>query len=316
MGLPLDRELVLHLLEEIEIVLTAHQIWLKRFNQALLFDGAALAENDKPDAYLYSSFGEWYYSTGLDHITQHPEFIEVGKIQKEMHEAAKRLCTDRRQFSRMQEEDYDLCMSLSVHLNTLLRSLQMDIVGELMTTDPLTGCFGRRGMLEKLKGEQDRAVRLGKTACIVLMDFDHFKQINDTLGHSAGDAALRQGIRFILSHLRKYDSLFRYGGEEFLACLPDTPMPDAINIVERLRAGLEKLEILPQEGAPFSVTASFGLVELLESRSVDQSIAAADHALYRAKQGGRNWVEVESTPEIRLIEANGLSGFPLIAQAC
>lgn len=294
MPFPIEREHVQHLLEGIEITIAAHLLWIKQFNHSLHFDSAQLEGELDQDARLKSPFGQWYYfGKDRSHLLERPDFESMKKTQHEMHMVAGRLAIDCLHFGKIIEEDYDLFMSLSLQLNATLRSLQMDIIGELLATDPLTGCFGRRGMLLKLRGEQERSERLQKPCCIFLMDFDHFKQVNDTRGHPAGDAVLKQGMRFIASRLRKYDSLYRYGGEEFLACLPDTPIYDALDIVERLRAGLEELAFLPPAGEPFHITASFGLVELPITGPVESAIAAADQALYRAKENGRNRVEVD-----------------------
>lgn len=301
-----DRDTVQRFIEEIEVIITSHLIWVRQLNQALHFDASQLEDSMSSDAYIKTPFGQWYYTAERHPLADFPDFEMMGPIQREMHEAAASLFRDLEQFGRMNEEDFDHAMTLALNLNTSLRGLQMEIMGELLATDPLTGCLGRRGMLDKLMGEQARAQRLGKVCCICLMDFDFFKRINDERGHQAGDAALKQGMKFIQSHLRKYDSLFRYGGEEFLLCLPDTPMQVACNIVERLRAGLENLRITPPDGRPFNVTASFGLVELSKHRSVEASIDAADQALYKAKRGGRNWVEVEGN---RLFAGKDLETF-------
>jgi len=293
MSAHLDRDTVQRLIEEIEVIISSHLIWIRQLNQALHFDTSQLEDSTRADAHLKTPFGQWYYSAERHPLADFPDYDAMGVIQKGMHEAAATLFRDSERFGRINEEDFDLAMTLALNLNTSLRGLQMEIVGELLATDPLTGCLGRRGMLDKLLGEQERAQRLGKVCCIALMDFDHFKKINDERGHQAGDAALKQGMKFIQSHLRKYDSLFRYGGEEFLLCLPDTPMQVACNIVERLRSGIEYLKIIPPDGQAFNITASFGLVELSKGRSVEASIDAADQALYKAKRGGRNWVEVE-----------------------
>lgn len=92
-----------------------------------------------------------------------------------------------------------------------------------------------------------------------------------------------------MSHLRKYDSLYRFGGEEFLIVLPDTPLQDAINIVERLRAGLEDLQIVTRNVPPFRVTASFGLVEVRNNRSVEESIEGRRPGTLSGQEG---WAEL------------------------
>jgi diguanylate cyclase (GGDEF)-like protein len=123
------------------------------------------------------------------------------------------------------------------------------------------------------------------------MDFDHFKRVNDELGHPAGDAVLRQGMHFAASVLRKYDAVYRYGGEEFLFCLPSTPIQDAIQVIERVRIGLEQLPIQLPNKQKIHVTASFGVAELTQDRPVEDTITIADQALFQAKANGRNRVE-------------------------
>ncbi len=147
-------------------------------------------------------------------------------------------------------------------------------------------------MLARLREEQERAQRIQRPCCICLMDFDRFKRINDELGHPAGDAVLRQGMHFAAGVLRKYDAIYRYGGEEFLICLPGTPLKDAAQVVERIRHGLEHLPIRLPGGRVIQVTASFGLAEMHPKRPVEESIANADLALIRAKENGRNRIEI------------------------
>jgi len=99
-------------------------------------------------------------------------------------------------------------------------------------------------------------------------------------------------MSFVASVLRKYDIAFRYGGEEFLLCLPGTPLDDAVQVIERVRAGLERLPIAVPGKHRLNVTASFGLAQIQPGKPVEDSIGQADEALLRAKQNGRNRVEV------------------------
>jgi diguanylate cyclase (GGDEF)-like protein len=103
-------------------------------------------------------------------------------------------------------------------------------------------------------------------------------------------------MRFIANALRKYDTVFRYGGEEFLICLPGSPLRDASLVIERIREGLERLAIRLPDGSTHSITASFGLAELHPRREVEEAIANADTALQRAKGLGRNRVDLWQDP--------------------
>jgi diguanylate cyclase (GGDEF)-like protein len=292
MPLPLEREEINQLSEELEIIIAAHLAWFKQFNRSLAC-ATPINETDLlPDAHLRSPFGQWYYSREPHPLAENPVYGELGAIQQAMHAAARMALLELSDGRRPGPELYDHCMDLCLRLNTRLRNLQMDLIGELLTTDPLTGCANRRGMLNRLREEQERAARIQRPCCICLMDFDRFKRVNDELGHPAGDAVLRQGMRFVTGTLRKYDSIYRYGGEEFLICLPGSPVKDAAQVVERIRAGLAQLPIQLPGNRILNVTASFGLAEMRARETAEEAIANADMALIRAKERGRNRVEV------------------------
>ncbi|SMF51912.1 PAS domain S-box-containing protein/diguanylate cyclase (GGDEF) domain-containing protein [Azospirillum oryzae] len=161
----------------------------------------------------------------------------------------------------------------------------------LATTDPLSGAHNRRQILELL--ERIVTGRGAGTACLVMLDIDHFKRINDELGHAAGDVAIRRVVEEIRSQLRGSDQIGRIGGEEFAILLPGTSRTGGAAIAERLRVGLAALAIELPDGRSFQLTGSFGLTEVssLED-SVESVLGRADQALYRAKALGRNRVEL------------------------
>ncbi len=163
---------------------------------------------------------------------------------------------------------------------------------ELATRDALTGLLNRRAMVELLAREHPRIQRgLGPLA-IALLDIDHFKRINDTLGHGAGDEVLRRVAAILQSRLRSADALARWGGEEFLLVMPGTRLAEAGVVMERLRTEVASGPF--GEVAPgLAVSFSAGLVELREGEAQDAAIDRADRALYRAKQGGRDRIEVD-----------------------
>jgi diguanylate cyclase len=153
--------------------------------------------------------------------------------------------------------------------------------------DALTGLRNRQGMLLELREEQHRALRDERSCSLAMMDIDHFKAINDGHGHGGGDAVLRAVARLVTRRLRPYDRIYRYGGEEFLLCLPDTEAARAAAIMDRLR---EEIAEQPMGVGGVCVTVSFGLAALDPHRPVEESIARADQALYSAKAQGRNRV--------------------------
>lgn len=166
-------------------------------------------------------------------------------------------------------------------------------VGLLALTDGLTGVFNRRYMEVRLDEEIHRSQRYGKRFSLILADVDHFKRINDTWGHATGDMVLQQISRMLVENLRETELVFRYGGEEFLVILPETPLQQALGVAQRLREAIEKHPLHPLDGATaFHVTLSAGVAEY-PTHGADKLtlLSAADHALYLAKQRGRNRVE-------------------------
>ena len=159
--------------------------------------------------------------------------------------------------------------------------------------DPLTGVCNRRGFDHGVASWLARAPHAAGVSCVVLVDIDHFKKVNDTFGHEAGDRVLRAVALALKSAARGADLLARFGGEEFVLFLPDTTEVAAASIAERLRAKLEAIAVDTQ-GGPVQVTASFGVAQQGLGEPLTAVMARADAALYRAKQAGRNCVTVSS----------------------
>jgi diguanylate cyclase (GGDEF)-like protein len=163
-------------------------------------------------------------------------------------------------------------------------------VASQATTDSLTGLANRRTLDEELVLEWRRAHRVGDSLAFVLLDLDNFKQVNDTHGHPAGDAVLRAVGQVLLGGVRQVDLAGRYGGEEFALVLPETDLPGALKLAERLRAALESTPVELADGTTLHVTASFGVALKDQLGSADELVAVADEALYAAKGAGKNRV--------------------------
>jgi two-component system cell cycle response regulator len=161
------------------------------------------------------------------------------------------------------------------------------------THDPLTGLWNRRAIMEILQKELDRGRREDTPLGLIMLDLDHFKQINDTYGHQAGDAVLHQVAGVMVASLRSYDAAGRYGGEEFVMVLPGCDAQDSKAIAERLRLLSSSNPFEISEGT-LAVTISVGVAATKGSKNseAESLIRAADEALYRAKHLGRNRVEV------------------------
>ncbi len=158
----------------------------------------------------------------------------------------------------------------------------------LATTDELTALLNRRAFTERLDWEVRRARRKPDPFVLAFADIDHFKRVNDTHGHGAGDEALRQFGAICVESLREVDVIARWGGEEFAFLLSMTNIAGARICMERVRARLENLQLHSDEGMPFRVTVSIGAVEWHADSDSNRLVRHADQALYHAKRTGRN----------------------------
>lgn len=163
---------------------------------------------------------------------------------------------------------------------------------QLARTDPLTRVLNRRALTERLVAETDRVRRYDSTVSLMLIDLDHFKQVNDHYGHLVGDDVLAEMAAYLQGAVRSVDVVARYGGEEFVVVLPETGAAGASAFAERLREGVESHAFSRGGGQTLQLTASIGVATFPSPgiESVDDLLAAADQALYRAKAEGRNRV--------------------------
>ena len=163
---------------------------------------------------------------------------------------------------------------------------KLDIISR---TDELTQLPNRRDMHRTIEREVDRAIRMKRPFSVIFIDIDHFKDVNDTYGHAAGDAVLKSVASTIRSLLRKYDVLARYGGEEFLTLLPETELKDAAHVAECFRKQIENQTIFfgDQE---IKVTITLGVSQFDSKLGAERCIQLADKALYEGKETGRNKV--------------------------
>lgn len=181
--------------------------------------------------------------------------------------------------------DLDLLLSRT---RTLLEfKAYLDVCEEAAFTDHLTGLANRRRFERQLDREVSRTLRLGHPFCLVMLDIDHFKTLNDTFGHNAGDDAIRAIGRVLREGTRGIDLAARIGGEEFAVLLVETSLERGMDVAERLRVAIREISI-PTAG---QVTASFGVAECPSSAQTSTEILkAADSLLYEAKRNGRDQV--------------------------
>lgn len=190
---------------------------------------------------------------------------------------------------------------LQARMSTHLRAAEMQrrlerqntLLARLAAFDDLTGVYNRRSMSSALEAEVTRCVRYHHPLALLLLDLDHFKRVNDTYGHAAGDDVLRHFVQRVIPVLRATDILCRYGGEEFCVIMPETCQPNAVRAAERIRHLVEE-EPFESDGFRIPVTVSIGLACLPQEfgGGPDALLEHADRALYEAKNSGRNRVVI------------------------
>jgi diguanylate cyclase (GGDEF)-like protein len=183
-------------------------------------------------------------------------------------------------------------------LTIIMINIVLNVIGELQEaliqqalTDPLTGAFNRRRMEQTLAQVVEQGRRHAPNNMILMIDIDHFKAINDRLGHEAGDRVLQQLVAVINGRKRIVDLLFRIGGEEFILLLLDTNMTDVVMLADDMRLRIEQAPLLQDQ----TVTVSVGICAQRAGQSADDWIKCADTAMYQAKRNGRNRVEIVET---------------------
>jgi len=161
----------------------------------------------------------------------------------------------------------------------------------LAMRDGLTGLLNRRAIEEYAESEFNITERKERALSIIMIDIDHFKQVNDKFGHKTGDYALQQVAKILKEDLRNYDRVGRWGGEEFILILPDTWVDDAAIVAERIRIEIAETKFLLETGESFSIRISLGVAcASSQVSSLAKLIDSADQAMYQAKQNGRNRV--------------------------
>jgi diguanylate cyclase (GGDEF)-like protein len=220
------------------------------------------------------------------------------KAQKQLVRAGDRQQEQLRQAGAELREKSRLLEEQARHLRVLNTSLAHEVevrkaleveLRVLATTDPLTGVYNRRRFLELGDYERVRELRDPRGLSLLALDLDHFKRVNDTHGHAAGDATLVRFVQACSTSLRAMDTLGRTGGEEFSVLLPETPLAEALEVAERMRREVEDCAMLAAGGA-FHVTVSIGAAQLEPGEAFEALMARADLLLYGAKHAGRNRV--------------------------
>ncbi len=182
---------------------------------------------------------------------------------------------------------------LLARVRTALREKErQDLLEKWATTDPLTELLNRRHFFDLAERELERARRLKSPISFIMIDIDYFKNVNDKYGHIIGDKTLVHLAELLIAQLRIIDFCCRYGGEEFVLCLPDTPKTGALEVAERIREAASAMVIQSKDQPDFSISISLGIAVGNENEPIESILKRADQALYHAKSSGRNQSQV------------------------
>lgn len=294
-----ERASIQSALQQLDLAQQRHNQWYDAVIRTLVCDLPGEPDDIAPDAHHRCPFGRWYYQDAPAVLHQHPGFVAIEEQHERMHELAAKLLGSLCNEQSVSVTDFDAFARALENLRLEIFTMRRDLENALYSLDELTGAGNRIGMLGVLREQQALVDRAVQSCCVVMIDIDHFKRVNDTWGHPVGDRVLAVSARQLMKQLRPYDKLFRYGGEEFLLSLPDTDMATGHALAERLRESVARLPI-PMDGhAPIHITMSFGIARMEPGLAVEQAIAHADKAMYEAKRDGRNctraWVDAMAT---------------------
>lgn len=272
-------------------VVDEHLDWLCAWHRLAFLSGRQRAE-----AVLQllppTSFISWYQHTAERLPQEQPVLDRLAVLHDQFHTMARLVLMKTPDGQTLAPEDYEAVIGKFQGFMAGIRRLERAFAVAASGLDVLTGLRSRVGLAEDIGREIDRFQRNGRPFCLAIADIDHFKRINDTHGHDAGDLVLAATADVISRHIRSFDDAYRLGGEEFLICLKETTLEDARKVIERLRAALAGWPMPIGGHDALRVTASFGLAPVQANASLEIMLKAADQALYRAKAQGRNRVEV------------------------
>jgi diguanylate cyclase (GGDEF)-like protein len=272
-----------------------HQQWHSALIRTLVCQLPGDKHDLNPTAHTECRFGQWYYGKDPERLRSHPGFIAMGEEHQRMHHLARLLLLSAEEDKPVTTLDFDNFSNALERLQLEISALERELEDSLFNRDSLTGAITRYGILPTLREQQELVKRHAHLCYVAMIDLDDFKAVNDLHGHAAGDRVLAASVQYLIKHLRPYDKVFRYGGEEFLLCMPYSDLTGGLDRVKALNEGLATLKIDIGEKEPINISASFGLALLDPDTPVETTIDHADKALYAAKAAGKNCVRIWNT---------------------
>jgi diguanylate cyclase (GGDEF)-like protein len=272
----------------IEGTIDEHMSWLEMWHRAIVcqtpLDEKLLG--DKP--HLESRFGRWFRANIDKGFLDRAAFGELGKLHEQMHQKGRDLALLSAAGTSIAPKEYDDFIGLVTTFNLTIRRVRQGLRQAATESNPVTGLSNRENMLNELENERLHAERTKTECCLILADIDRFREVVETHGAESGDQVLFAAASRLLTKLRPYDRVYRYGGDEFLVCLRSTKESAAMLAAERLHGAFREQPFVVADGASIPVTASFGVSMLDTEVPIHESIERVDDAVIAAKRAGRN----------------------------
>lgn len=278
--------------EELDSAIESQEQWYADLNRVLICRLPANARDLSSEAHHLCAFGAWLDVYANEQIRQQPLFERINHDHKLMHYLASKLLSKIVHDEWVTTTEYEALYKIEKRLRHHLHTLNNELKNKASNLDALTGLYNRKEMHDQLERQHEFVNRGVYDVSIALMDIDYFKAINDTFGHLVGDKLLKALAGYLSESVRAYDTVFRYGGDEFLILLPDAHPYEAQKILSRLHKGIGVFEVEDRNGNAVSATTSFGISALRSGIDIESSIQIADQALYQAKQDGRNRLKI------------------------
>lgn len=276
-------------LHDLDRAIASHTAWLARFNRQLICREPANADDLAPDAHTRCRFGAWFHAADQAVLGDATSLAAIDATHRSMHDIARHLLDCQATGAPIPGADYDAFTAVAARFRQLLRRLEMELMERLGAVDSLTGLWNRQAVNLRLAEEIERVQRTRQPCAVCYADLDDFGQFNEAHGQRLGDAMLKAVAAFFAEHLRRYDTIFRVGGEEFLFCLPGTDIVQAGVLIDRLRVSLAEHRFT-LEGDALSLTASFGVVALEPVFFIEETLERVERAQLIAKAEGGNQV--------------------------
>jgi diguanylate cyclase len=280
------------IVEELDHAAEETARWLGLFHRSAICKTEPDPELIIEDAHSETRFGRWYSENRGSGVFDQDAFLTLAAAHEALFNHVSIVARRAWRDDKVPVGEYDALLSKIDVFEDQSKRLAKAFRAALSDLDPLTGIQTRGNMERDLRREQQRALRTAQPCCLALVDIDHFKKVNDNHGHLIGDKVLGAVTRTLEDSLRPYDSIYRFGGEEFLVCLPDTGPEEARRVLERIRKKIAVMEVGIGGADVLTVTVSVGVAQLSPRRPIEEITERADRALYLAKEAGRDQVRV------------------------